>query len=66
MDLPTDRLVEGLTSVFNAIQAEQAEKQQQSAAATTQAGNVVFSQTSIRMPAVLDGRGPTAQGVDLY
>ena len=54
-NIPTCRLVEGLTRMFEAMQ-EKAEKQQQFAAATTtQTRSVVFSQTSMRMPAAFDG-----------
>eukprot|EP00904_Undaria_pinnatifida_P003654 jgi/Undpi1/1328/HiC_scaffold_11.g04720.m1 len=53
--LPTDPLVEGPTRMFEAMQGK-AEKQQQSAAATTtQAGSLVFSQTSMRMRETFDG-----------
>ena len=52
-NLPTDPRVEGSTTVFDSMQAKQAERQQHFAAATTtQAGNFVSSQASIRMPAV--------------
>ena len=55
-NLPTDRLAEELTKIFNEMQAKQAEEHQQCEAAITQAqaGNVVFSHTSIRIPAVED------------
>ena len=54
-NLPTDRLVEGLTRMVEAMQAK-AEKQQQFAAATTtQAGYVVFCQTSMSIPTTFDG-----------
>ena len=54
-NLPIDQLVEGPTRMFEAMQGK-AEKQQQSAAATTtQAGSLVFSQTSMRMRKTFDG-----------
>lgn len=51
-DLRTDRLVEGLSKFFYSIMAKLAEKQHHFASATTaHVGSVVFSKTSIRMPA---------------
>ena len=47
--------MEGLTNTFEQIQGR-AEKQQQSAAATTtQAGSLVYCQTNMRMPETFDG-----------
>ena len=55
-DLPTDCHVERLTRVFEVVHHQQAEKQQHFVVATTtQADNVVFSQTMVRVPAAFDG-----------
>ena len=54
-NLPTDQLVEGLTSMFEAMQGKAAKHQQCAAATTTLAGSFVFSQTSMRMPESFDG-----------